>query len=94
VNVASLFNLAGPDLIFILLIVLLLFGARRSSDRMDGLKEAARQFWKASRRWGQKGENPEEDPSSPIDVVNEALFVLAIALLLLACGMGFFGGDL
>ena len=28
-NIASLFNLAGPDLIIILLIVLLLFGAKK-----------------------------------------------------------------
>lgn len=31
-NLASLFHLAGPDLIMILLIVLLLFGAKRLPD--------------------------------------------------------------
>jgi len=42
---ASLFHLAGPDLIIILLIVLLLFGARRLPDLMEGMRQALRGFF-------------------------------------------------
>jgi sec-independent protein translocase protein TatA len=45
--VASLFNLAGPDLIVILLIVLLLFGAKRLPELARGLGQAVNEFNKA-----------------------------------------------
>src|SRR5579859_677891 len=37
---ASLFNLAGPDLIIILLIVLLLFGAKGGPRLIDSMRQA------------------------------------------------------
>lgn len=44
---ASLFNLAGPDLIIILLIVLLLFGAKKLPELARGMGQAVREFSKA-----------------------------------------------
>src|SRR5258708_34920424 len=46
-NIASLFNLAGPDLIIILLIVLLLFGAKKLPELARGMGQAVREFSKA-----------------------------------------------
>jgi sec-independent protein translocase protein TatA len=45
--VASLFNLAGPDLIVILLIVLLLFGAKKLPELARGMGQAMKEFNKA-----------------------------------------------
>ncbi len=44
---ASLFNLAGPDLIIILLIVLLLFGAKKLPELARGMGQAVREFTSA-----------------------------------------------
>lgn len=44
---ASLFNLAGPDLIIILLVVLLLFGAKKLPELARGMGQAVREFTKA-----------------------------------------------
>ncbi len=46
-TLASLFNLAGPDLIIILLIVLLLFGAKKLPELARGMGQAVREFSKA-----------------------------------------------
>lgn len=46
-NLASLFNLAGPDLIIILVIVLLLFGAKKLPELARGMGQAMREFTKA-----------------------------------------------
>lgn len=45
--IASLFNLAGPDLLVILLIVLLLFGAKKLPELARGMGQAVREFSKA-----------------------------------------------
>ena len=44
---ASIFNLGGPDLIIILLIVLLLFGAKKLPELARGLVQAMKEFTKA-----------------------------------------------
>jgi sec-independent protein translocase protein TatA len=44
---ASLMNLGGPDLIVILLIVLVLFGAKRLPDLARGMGQAMKEFQKA-----------------------------------------------
>ncbi|MDR3404509.1 MAG: twin-arginine translocase TatA/TatE family subunit [Chthoniobacter sp.] len=49
-NFASLFNLAGPDLIIILLIVLLLFGAKNFPELFRGIGNAVRSFGVAMNR--------------------------------------------
>jgi len=45
--VASLFNLGGPDLIVLLVIMLLLFGAKRLPELARGLGQAMNEFNKA-----------------------------------------------
>jgi sec-independent protein translocase protein TatA len=44
---ATLFNLGGPDLIVILLIMLLLFGAKKLPELAKGMGQAVREFTKA-----------------------------------------------
>ena len=44
---ASLMNFGGPDLIVILLIVLVLFGAKRLPDLARGMGQAMKEFQKA-----------------------------------------------
>src|SRR3989440_3798583 len=45
--VASIMNLAGPDLIVILLIVLVLFGAKKLPELARGMGQAVKEFQKA-----------------------------------------------
>ena len=45
--VASIFNLGGPDLFIILLIVLVLFGAKRLPELARGMGQAINEFNKA-----------------------------------------------
>lgn len=45
-------NLGGPDLIIILLIVLVLFGAKRLPDLAKGMGQAMREFHKAKDEFG------------------------------------------
>src|SRR3954466_694178 len=45
--IASIMNLAGPDLIVILLIVLVLFGAKKLPELARGMGQAVREFQKA-----------------------------------------------
>src|SRR6059036_422942 len=44
---ASFMNLAGPDLIIILLIILVLFGAKKLPELARGMGQAVREFQKA-----------------------------------------------
>lgn len=44
---ASLMNLGGPDLIVILLIILVLFGAKKLPELARGMGQAVREFQKA-----------------------------------------------
>jgi sec-independent protein translocase protein TatA len=45
--VGSIMNLAGPDLIVILLIILVLFGAKKLPELARGMGQAVREFQKA-----------------------------------------------
>jgi sec-independent protein translocase protein TatA len=45
--IASLMNLGGPDLIVILLIILVLFGARKLPELARGMGQAVKEFQKA-----------------------------------------------
>lgn len=45
--IASLTNLAGPDLLIILLIVLVLFGAKKLPELARGMGQAVKEFQKA-----------------------------------------------
>ena len=64
-NIASLFNLAGPDLIIILLIVLLLFGAKKLPELARGMGQAVREFSKAKDEFDREVTRPPE-PAPPV----------------------------
>jgi sec-independent protein translocase protein TatA len=46
-NIAFISNLAGPDMILILLVLLLLFGAKKLPELAKGMGQAVREFSKA-----------------------------------------------
>jgi sec-independent protein translocase protein TatA len=64
--IASILNFAGPDMIVILLIVLLLFGAKRLPELARGMGKAVKEFGAArdevERNFAQSGRTvlPEE----------------------------------
>jgi len=60
--VASLFNLSGPDLIIILLVVLLLFGAKRLPELARGLGQAMNEFSKAKDEMQRQIASADEPP--------------------------------
>jgi sec-independent protein translocase protein TatA len=64
-NIASLFNLAGPDLIVILLIVLLLFGAKKLPELARGMGQAVREFTKAKDEFEREVTRPVDPPAPP-----------------------------
>lgn len=55
---ASLMNFGGPDLIVILLIVLVLFGAKKLPDLARGMGQAMKEFRKAKDEFGHEIEQP------------------------------------
>jgi sec-independent protein translocase protein TatA len=61
-NIASLFNLGGPDLLIILVIVLLLFGAKKLPELAKGLGQAVREFSKAKDEFEREVTRPVEPP--------------------------------
>jgi sec-independent protein translocase protein TatA len=74
-NIASLFNLAGPDLIIILLIVLLLFGAKKLPELAKGMGQAVREFTKAKDEFEREVSRPvapTEEPIQKLDHQNTA----------------------
>ena len=63
-NIASLFNLAGPDLIIILFIVLILFGAKKLPELARGMGQAVREFSKAKDEFEREVTRPPEPGAS------------------------------
>ena len=63
-NIASLFNLAGPDLFVILIIVLLLFSAKKLPELARGMGQAVREFTKAKDEFEREVTRPPE-PAPP-----------------------------
>lgn len=59
-NIASLFNLGGPDLIIILFIVLILFGAKKLPELARGLGQAVKEFSKAKDEFEREVSRPPE----------------------------------
>jgi sec-independent protein translocase protein TatA len=59
-TIASLLNLGGPDLIIILLIVLLLFGAKKLPELAKGLGQAVKEFSKAKDEFEREVTRPPE----------------------------------
>lgn len=67
-TLASLFNLAGPDLIVIFFIILLLFGAKKLPELAKGLGQAVKEFSKAKDEFEHEITHPTpSQPSRQID---------------------------
>jgi len=65
ITIASIMNLMGPDLIVILLIVLLLFGAKKLPELARGMGRAVKEF-SAAREEIERGLSP-SDPSGLVE---------------------------
>ncbi|MDQ2658807.1 MAG: twin-arginine translocase TatA/TatE family subunit [Verrucomicrobiota bacterium] len=61
---AFLSNLAGPDLLVILLIILVLFGAKRLPDLARGMGQAMREFQKAKDDFTREVQQPSSEITS------------------------------
>jgi sec-independent protein translocase protein TatA len=65
---ASFMNLAGPDLIVILLIILVLFGAKKLPELARGMGQAVKEFQKAKDEFNDelhKAGKPETEIAKP-----------------------------
>ena len=65
---ASLLNLGGPDLIWILLLILLLFGAKKLPELARGMGQALKEFQKAKDEFSDelhKAGKPEVKTTTP-----------------------------
>lgn len=77
---ASFANFGGPDLIVILLIVLVLFGAKKLPELAKGMGQAVREFNKAKEEFGQEikqagttaASNQTAPPVTPAQALPEA----------------------
>ena len=58
----SFMNLAGPDLIVILLIILVLFGAKKLPELARGMGQAVREFSKAKDEFSNEINRPPAPP--------------------------------
>lgn len=65
ITLASLFNLAGPDLIVIFFIILLLFGAKKLPELAKGLGQAVREFGRAKDDFEREITAPTTTPQEP-----------------------------
>jgi len=67
---ASFMNLAGPDLIIILLIILVLFGAKKLPELARGMGQAVKEFQKAKDEFSDElhkaGKSETEPPKSEV----------------------------
>lgn len=67
ITFASLFNLAGPDLIVIFFIILLLFGAKKLPELAKGLGQAVKEFGKAKDDFEREiNAPPAQAPQEPV----------------------------
>src|SRR6201992_3357543 len=64
-NIASLFNLGGPDLIIILFIVLILFGAKKLPELARGMGQAVKEFQKAKDEFTDELHKAGNQPATP-----------------------------
>ena len=64
-TIASLLNLGGPDLIIIMGIVLLLFGAKKLPELARGMGQAVREFSKAKDEFTNEIHRPPAPPTPP-----------------------------
>ncbi|HEY3898667.1 MAG TPA: twin-arginine translocase TatA/TatE family subunit [Chthoniobacter sp.] len=84
-NLASLLNLGGPDILVILVIVLLLFGARRLPDLFRGFGQAGREFREVFEAMRESRERLRRALAAvnPFDVVASVLLFVALTAFLL-----------
>lgn len=61
--IATFFNLGGPDLLVILLIVLLLFGAKKLPELAKGMGQAVKEFNKAKDEFEREVTKPVSEPT-------------------------------
>src|ERR1700704_4054937 len=67
--IASFMNLAGPDLIVILLIILVLFGAKKLPELARGMGSAIKEFQKAKDEFSNELHSAgKTEPAKPADV--------------------------
>ena len=66
--IASLTNLAGPDLLIILLIVLVLFGAKKLPELARGMGQAVKEFQKAKDEFTDELHKAGNQPAAPANV--------------------------
>ncbi len=78
-TLASLFNLAGPDLIVILGIVLLLFGAKKLPELARGMGQAVKEFSKAKDEFEREVTRPVPEPPRIQEPLTEAPKVVVSA---------------
>jgi sec-independent protein translocase protein TatA len=64
-------NLGGPDLIIILLIVLVLFGAKKIPELFKGLGQGMNEFRKAREEFDREIRTASQDPKSPPPAVQQ-----------------------
>lgn len=64
--IASLFNLGGPDLIIILGIFLLLFGAKKLPELARGMGQAVKEFSKAKDEFDRELSKAAESPTPTV----------------------------
>jgi sec-independent protein translocase protein TatA len=69
VTIASILNLVGPDMMVVLLIVLLLFGAKKLPELARGMGRAVKEF-SAARDEIEKGLNQSGPTSAALGVSN------------------------
>lgn len=76
--IASFMNLAGPDLIVILLIILVLFGAKKLPELARGMGQAVKEFQKAKDEFGDELHKAgKTDPAAPAPNVQQAQATVA-----------------
>jgi sec-independent protein translocase protein TatA len=64
-------NLGGPDLIIILLIVLVLFGAKKIPELFKGLGQGMNEFRKAREEFDREIRGATQDPKNPPPAVQQ-----------------------
>ena len=67
-TIASLLNLGGPDLIIIMGIVLLLFGAKKLPELAKGMGQAVREFSKAKDEFSNEINRPSAPPTPTVQI--------------------------
>lgn len=73
--IASFMNLAGPDLIVILLIILVLFGAKKLPELAKGMGQAVKEFQKAKDEFSEELHNAGKTDVARTDVRTPAATV-------------------